>query len=653
MTKSKTLSRLALPTRTLLHKQFWIGRVLGMGGFGLTYLAWDDGLKIPVAVKEYYPKAFVMRDFLNLSVRPLSDEDQGHYQYGLQAFLNEAQTLAGFDHPHIIKPRYVFEENGTAYLVMDYLEGETLEEHLKRQPGKRLSQARALEILLPVMEGLAYVHRLGFIHRDIKPANIYLTRFAHDGKERSILLDFGAARQALGEHSQSLSMVYTPAYAAPEQYHTRGQGPWTDVYGLAATLYHATTGVLPQRAETRVLENNDNLRDPKELAPELTASFAGALFYGLTISSKRRPQTVEEFRRLLEASAEENKVDANPAESNARATGVGRSGEAPTEKAPHVPKKQEMTLKGIVEAIVVGLLVLILGGIVWFRFSEPMEEKISSSEAPKSPPAPPAKPSCAYCPEMVKLPAGSFTMGSNEGEGDEKPVHKVSVEAFSISKYEVTREQFAAFVEDSGYQAAGDCYAWNGTKWGLQADKNWRDPGFSQSGNHPVACVSFEDAHAYIRWLNGKTGGAYRLPKEAEWEYAARAGTETARYWGDAADAACRYANVADQAGKRTFNWMTIHNCDDGYVYTAPVGSFSPNRFGLHDMLGNVWEWTCSAYTDRYDGSEKACVNDAGARRVSRGGSWGSRPADVRSAARGGGGPPDRGDILGFRLAQD
>jgi len=261
-------------------------------------------------------------------------------------------------------------------------------------------------------------------------------------------------------------------------------------------------------------------------------------------------------------------------------------------------------------------------------------------------------------PIMVKIPGGEFMMGSGaddtEAQDDEKPPHKVAVKAFSLGQYEVTKAQFATFVDDSGYRAKG-CWTWDAAvkKWAEQAGKDWREAGFPQTDNHPVACVSFEDAQAYIRWLNAKTGRHYRLPTEAEWEYAAKAGTATRRYWGDSPQDACRHANVADQSAQKLFPDWTVHPCNDGYVYTAPVGRFQPNAFGLHDMLGNVWEWTCSAYTGKYDGSENICKENASVGRAVRGGSWDNRPYGVRSADRGRDNPTNRYSNLGFRLAQD
>ena len=165
--------------------------------------------------------------------------------------------------------------------------------------------------------------------------------------------------------------------------------------------------------------------------------------------------------------------------------------------------------------------------------------------------------------------------------------------------------------------------------------------------------VSWHDAVAYTKWLNEQTGKAYRLPTEAEWEYAARAGTTTRRYWGDDPDQACEHANVADKSAADLFEWSGVHKCDDGYAVTSPVGRFKHNDFKLYDMLGNVWEWTCSEYDGNYGGAEKHCQNEGDAGRSLRGGSWDDRPGGVRSAVRYYGGPSERGSYLGFRLAQD
>ncbi|HSS64688.1 MAG TPA: formylglycine-generating enzyme family protein [Gammaproteobacteria bacterium] len=267
-------------------------------------------------------------------------------------------------------------------------------------------------------------------------------------------------------------------------------------------------------------------------------------------------------------------------------------------------------------------------------------------------------------PEMISLPAGSFRMGSAEDEigraGDEGPRHRVEIsKPFAISRYEVTVAQFRRFVESSGYRTDaeldGGCFYFAGG-WETATGKDWRaPPGFDQEPDHPVVCVSFNDAIAYARWLAQQTGSDYRLPTEAEWEYAARAGSDTSRPWGDDPDEACAVANVADRTLKQGHpgDWPE-HGCIDGFAYTAPVGSFGANAFGLHDVIGNVWEWTCSGYSDHYGGAEEQCaVAVQSIPRVFRGGSWYNFPAWARSAARSAFAPGFRAAVLGFRVARD
>ena len=166
--------------------------------------------------------------------------------------------------------------------------------------------------------------------------------------------------------------------------------------------------------------------------------------------------------------------------------------------------------------------------------------------------------------------------------------------------------------------------------------------------------MSWNDANAYLDWLSAETGKMYRLPKESEWEYAVRGGSQAERFWGNDPDEACAFANVRDESAKNQWNAEDIHACDDGFGFAAPVGSFMPNGFGLYDGLGNVREWTCSAYANLFDGSESECAskNRADGLRVLRGGSWDGVAAWVRSAARGRIDPADRDDILGFRPAR-
>jgi formylglycine-generating enzyme required for sulfatase activity len=252
---------------------------------------------------------------------------------------------------------------------------------------------------------------------------------------------------------------------------------------------------------------------------------------------------------------------------------------------------------------------------------------------------------CPECPEVVVVPAGQFLMGSPPGEpdrdDDEGPQHTVTIaRPFAAGKYEVTFDEWDACV------AGGDCASVGDDGWGR--------------GRRPVIRVSYEQAIAYTRWLSKRTGKSYRLLSEAEWEYAARAGSLEARYWGATADRACAYENVADAAldKQKPDGWKDawgIHACDDGQARTAPVGAFKPNAFGLHDMLGNLSEWVEDCYGKSYDGAPtdgRAWTTADCPRRVIRGGNWSHSPAGIRAANRNGDPPSLRNMIVGFRIAR-
>ena len=208
------------------HKIHWyeIKEILGQGGFGITYLAFDPNLKKYVAIKEYLPIEVAVREG-DFSVNPVSEGHIDQYQWGLDRFIFEAQTLSNFKHPNIVSILSVSEDNNTAYMVMEYEEGVSLKEKLGRR--ETIEENELLKIVLPIMDGLAMVHKAGFIHRDIKPGNIYIRK---DGSP--VLLDFGSARHALGEKTKTLTTLFTSGYAPFEQYFSKSdeQGEWTDIY---------------------------------------------------------------------------------------------------------------------------------------------------------------------------------------------------------------------------------------------------------------------------------------------------------------------------------------------------------------------------------------------------------------------------------------
>ena len=248
-----------------------------------------------------------------------------------------------------------------------------------------------------------------------------------------------------------------------------------------------------------------------------------------------------------------------------------------------------------------------------------------------------------WCPRMVVVPAGSFTMGSPSSEkgrrDSEGPQRVVTISRpFAVGKYEVTRGEFERFVEASGHSMGNSCWTYEDGKLKDRSGRNWRNPGYRQTDRDPVACVSWKDAKSYVRWLSRETGQEYRLLTESEWEYAARAGTRSSRHWGENVSGQCSYANGADRKAQETRNADWIVPCDDGFAYTAPVGSFGANGFGLHDMAGNVWEWVEDCWHGSYNGapSDGSAWTSGGncSKRVLRGGSWGNGPGFLRSANR-------------------
>jgi len=270
-------------------------------------------------------------------------------------------------------------------------------------------------------------------------------------------------------------------------------------------------------------------------------------------------------------------------------------------------------------------------------------------------------------PAMVVIaPDAAFLMGSpaseKDREDDEGPRHWVTGRPYAIGQCEVSRGQFARFVAETGYRTSAEsgkgCNIWQVVKRFVELDAkaDWRIPGFPQDDRHPVVCISHADAQAYVNWLVRRTGAPYRLPSEAEWEYAARAGTVSSRYWGDDPEQGCEFANGADaEAAKIDPNWTTT-GCNDHYGYTAPVASYRPNHFGLYDLAGNVWEWTADCWHDNYQGAPadgSAWEAENCDRRVVRGGSWGDIPRNLRSADRFWDAPDEAGINLGFRLARD
>ena len=280
---------------------------------------------------------------------------------------------------------------------------------------------------------------------------------------------------------------------------------------------------------------------------------------------------------------------------------------------------------------------------------------------------------CKECPEMVTVPAGVAILGATAADRfrrpDELPERTFTIrEPFAVSRYEITRDQYEAFVLATGRVVGGDCLSDRRQRgnWVYDAETTFRDPGFSQAGNHPVACVNWDEARAYIDWLNTQArGGGYRLLTEVEWEYVARGGAANAVYpWGDDPAKGCPFANGFDQtavaaykrvdtSGYKVYDPLT---CFDGWLNTTPVGSLEPNGFGVYDMIGNVSEWIEDCHAPSHEAVSETgappVVEGACAKRIAKGGSWGTLGNNLRTAERFPYAPTHRDDSIGIRVAK-
>lgn len=666
------------------HLLLWykIEKVLGEGGFGITYLAHDVNLDKKVAIKEYLPGEMCRRNDDNtISPSTNSVED---FESGLNRFIREARTLAKFEHPHIVKVSNVFEENNTAYMAMAYEKGKDLKTLIS--PRKSLDQDHLLSIILPILEGLEYVHDTGFIHRDIKPGNIMIRE---DGTP--VLIDFGSVHNTKKEQAAVTTLV-SPGFTPHEQYVGKPelQGPWSDIYSLGATLYRCVCGRNPVDALTRgsalIKQEDDPLPSVTKVTQgEYNTCLLNAIDHALSFDEKKRPQTVGAWRDELVGDCPDAKTKANTGLLSSITRTQTRQSDT-TIDLTHTVQPQ-VTQKNRYQYVVMACIALLLVsiGITFFNEGEqkettPAVATVSSNKAETIAAVP--KPleeikTEAFAesavtdttdndatvfkeitdklsdgtagPTLVIIPKGSNTIGSDIDEeghrADEEPKRLITLKnSIAIGKTEVTIADFRKFTEATGYLTAAEQDKTHGCRtfqqgWDWRPGISWRNPGYSQQEDHPVVCVSWQDAMAYVKWLSEETGKSYQLPSEAVWEYATRAGTTSTRFWGD--ERACDYSNVSDfsRASEHNLNISTnnIFSCEDGNAYSASVASFKPNQFGLHDTIGNVWEWTVDCWNENYsnineDGSPRLdgnCDN-----RIYRGGSWGNLPVLVRAAKR-------------------
>ena len=288
-----------IPPGSVLEQRYIVGKVLGFGGFGVTYLGWDYLMERKVAIKEYLPSEFATRMPTQQKVTVYSGEKEEQFKEGLAKTLDEARRLAKFEAvPGIVQIYDCFEANGTSYIVMEFLEGMSLKEYLAEH-GK-MTVEQAIPVILQIAAAMEAVHKAGILHRDIAPDNIYVLNPDEPDALQVKLLDFGAARYATTKHSKSLSVIIKPGYAPEEQYRSRGdQGTWTDVYALAATFYKMITGVTPEDAMERSVK--DEVKKPSKLGVKIGKPVETALMNAMNVKIQDRTQTMEEFSQELQA----------------------------------------------------------------------------------------------------------------------------------------------------------------------------------------------------------------------------------------------------------------------------------------------------------------------------------------------------------------
>ncbi len=661
--------------------KYEIVSTLGEGAMGIVYKGFDPNINRYVAIKTIRHNA------------PELEEQEIR-----ERFVREAQAAGRLHHPNIVGIYEYAQDADRAFIVMEFVQGDSLAQHIGKH--QRLTVEEVCDIMSKVLGALDYAHSMGVVHRDIKPENIMLT----DNGEVKVT-DFGIARIESSTLTRVGIVIGTPTYMSPEQLLGQPIDHRSDLFSAGILLFKLLTGERPftgpnVTALAYNIVHSEHTR-PSKLYPTLPGEFDDIVAKALAKRPEERFQTAKAFATALVQVANRKAplVRTSPAENHQTVvrtqrselgSGLGEFGhapDAPTVISGSVQDVFESKTTGALDAAETASkkkLIVISGGVIttvlavatiWFFIAQDKLRLWLAEPAPPSTFETPAGEEsaalqqadrvklgetlkdCVTCPEMVIIPPSSFTQGSppseTEREENEGPQHLVRIEySLAVGKHEITKAEFAQFVAETDYQATG-CWVYDG-QWNENGSLSWQAPGFDQDDRHPVTCVSWNDAQAYVQWLSKKTHQTYRLLSASEWEYVARARTQSARIWGDDLTSACDSANVADLSSEQHYTGWEVHNCWDEYVYTAPVGSFKPNNFGVYDMLGNVFEWVEDCWNDSYLGAptegspwtEGDCEH-----RVLRGGSWFSMPRYVRPAFRNRFDPDYRSSSFGFRVA--
>jgi serine/threonine protein kinase len=550
-----------LPSGHLLHQRYSIQSGIGQGGFGITYLAYDQKLDQEVCIKELFVSGNSTRG-TNLTVHSQSTGDFSFADF-VQRFVQEARQLARFQHPNIVRVLDIFQENGTAYTVMEYVKGETLKSKIQREGA--MGEKAAMSTISQLLDAVEEVHNKGMLHRDIKPDNVLITP-----EGRLVLIDFGSAREFAEGRTTTQTAMLTPGYAPIEQYSTRAQrGPFTDIYALGATMYYLLTGEKPIPATDRSLED---LVAPHQINSSISTQVSSAVMLAMELKPEHRFQTVSDMRDAVKT------LQAREARESLKEE---KQQEKAPEKQEKIPEIKEESKSGKAWVFFVLIALILFGGYYFLgdslndgAFSKNNSFEINLPE-----------PIQKLRSDMVYVEGGTFTMGCtyekwNDCFYKEEPTHQVTISSYYINKYEVTQALWSAVMgsNPSYYSGCDQC---------------------------PVEQVSWEDVQEFIQKLNAMTGRRYRLPTEAEWEYAARGGRSSRGYIYSG-------SNNPEEVG--WFYYESIKN-------TQPVGQKQDNELGLYDMSGNVHEW-CSDWYGDYSSQSQIDPKGplSGSDRVCRGG---------------------------------
>ncbi len=627
---------------TLKNGQYRIVRHLKLGGFGNTYVVEDTSFHEQSAMKEFFihTKGVNARSGKSVTVsNPVNEDD---FQLYKRKFIHEIQRLRELHNRHVVRIYDDFEENNTAYYVMEFIDGESLTDRLSRT-GRAMTEAEVTDVLRQVLNALTEVHGKGFVHADITPNNIMI-----DKSGNVVLIDFGSTKEVEeGNHRSTLAaMTRTPGYTPQEQLDgdVSRMGPWSDFYALGATLFRLLT-----------LESPLELKDKEEEAfvpyeDKISHPMRELILWMTKPNRRKRPQSVVEILAFMKENfteqpteyekdeptlAEEKKETKDEktilekktgakdkTEFEEKKTAVGKKvsrKKTPSTASMPQPKVRSLNWMWIVGAVAFVALVV---GLLWTansgQSSQDGDKASLDGEQTNNYTELPAEQKAIIqnlINNMVPVEGGTFMMGATPEQGnynyveDAKPAHKVTLPSFFIGKYEVTQEEWEAVMDGN--------------------------PSSHKSAKLPVEFVNWYDSQEFIRKLNQMTGKHFRLPTEAEWEYAARGGIRSRGYKYAGSD------NLNDVA------WYSV-NSD---LETHPVGQKKPNELGLYDMSGNVYEWCQDWYGDYSSSSQtNPSGQDSGSFRVYRS-SCCIIVEDCRVWVRGRIEPGRRLNYLGFRLA--